>query len=212
MHIYAFGSVCRGDVIAGSDIDLLAIVEGFDSRFEPEAYSIYSYNRLRDLWQEGNPFAWHLSLESRLIFSSENNDFLKSLDTPSAYKNCKRDCHKFYSLFKEAKESITNGGNSRIFDLSTVFLSIRNIATCYSLEMTAKPDFSRNAALRLEQESLAITNESYDIFLRSRVLCTRGYGASISDQEFRMAISKLDEIEHGMGLLLIRVDSDERIQ
>ena len=57
MHIYAFGSVCRGDVLPSSDIDLLAITEGHDSRFDPNNYSIYSYNRIKELWQEGNPFA-----------------------------------------------------------------------------------------------------------------------------------------------------------
>lgn len=78
MHIYAFGSISRGDIQADSDVDLLAIVDGFDSRFSSDTYSIYSYSRLRDLWLEGNPFAWHLSLESKLVFSS--NNVIKSLD------------------------------------------------------------------------------------------------------------------------------------
>lgn len=35
MHIYAFGSICRGEVDASSDIDMLAIVNGHDARFRP---------------------------------------------------------------------------------------------------------------------------------------------------------------------------------
>lgn len=35
MHIYAFGSICRGEIDKNSDIDLLAIVDGFDARLWP---------------------------------------------------------------------------------------------------------------------------------------------------------------------------------
>mgnify|MGYP001267699198 FL=1 len=209
MHIYAFGSISRGDIQADSDVDLLAIVDGFDSRFSSDIYSIYSYNRLRDLWQEGNPFAWHLSLESRLIFSSNNDDYLKSLGSPSSYNNCARDCHRFYSLFREAIDSIAVRPNSKVFDLSTVFLSIRNIATCYSLGMTDQPVFSRNSALCLGKSSLAITSEAYDIFLRSRILCTRGYGTNITDREFQVAVSQFDKIDDWMALLTAQVKTDE---
>jgi len=77
MHIYAFGSVCRGEVSRDSDIDLLCIDEGTQAdRFDPELYSVYSYERIRELWSEGNPFAWHLWLESRLLFSSDAEDHL----------------------------------------------------------------------------------------------------------------------------------------
>ncbi|WET17143.1 hypothetical protein P2W49_10480 [Yersinia intermedia] len=39
---------------------MLAIVSGRDERFNPRDYSIYSYERINELWKEGNPFAWHL--------------------------------------------------------------------------------------------------------------------------------------------------------
>jgi hypothetical protein len=187
----------------------LAIVDGFDSRFSSDTYSIYSYSRLRDLWQEGNPFAWHLSLESRLVFSSNNEDYLKSLGLPSKYYDCARDCHKFYSLFREAIESIAVCHNSRVFDLSTVFLSIRNIATCYSLGKTDQPVFSRNSALSLGKSSLVIPNEAYDIFLRSRILCTRGYGLNITDREFQVAASQFETINDWMALLTAQAEINE---
>jgi hypothetical protein len=209
MHIYAFGSISRGDIQADSDVDLLAIVDGYDPRFSSDTYSIYSYSRLRDLWKEGNPFAWHLSLESRLVFSSNNEDYLKSLGLPSKYHNCARDCHKFYALFREAVESISSRPNSRVFDLSTVFLGIRNIATCYSLGKTDQPVFSRNSALRLGGSSLSITNKAYDIFLRSRILCTRGYGTNITDQEFQVAVSQFEAINDWMALLTTQAETDE---
>ena len=50
MHIYAFGSMCRGDISIGSDIDLLALVEKHDPRLDPGKFSIYSYKRIGELW------------------------------------------------------------------------------------------------------------------------------------------------------------------
>src|SRR5260370_33489855 len=99
MHIYAFGSVCRGEVSTGSDVDLLAIVENDESRFDLDVYSVYSYERIQDLWEEGNPFAWHLFLESRILFSGDAKDYLKALGSPNPYRHCIRDCEKFLALF-----------------------------------------------------------------------------------------------------------------
>jgi hypothetical protein len=35
MHLDAFGSICGGEVSSDSDVNLLAIVESQDSRFDP---------------------------------------------------------------------------------------------------------------------------------------------------------------------------------
>jgi hypothetical protein len=205
MHIYAFGSVCRGDLSLDSDIDLLAIVEGYDARFDPATYSIYSYKRIQALWLEGNPFAWHLSLEARLLFASDSHDFIRSLAAPAQYQNCVKDCNKFYELFCEAHRSALESRLSRIFDLSTMFLGIRNFATCFSLGFTAKPDFSRNSARHLDTDSIQIPEETYRILERSRILATRGYGAEISDEEAARAISCSDKATEWMSKLLEKI-------
>jgi hypothetical protein len=187
MHIYAFGSVCRGDVSPESDIDLLAIVEGHDARFSAEDYSIYSYERIREIWQEGNPFAWHLAIESKMLFASDKTDFLSSIGKPGPYRRCREDCEKFRALFEEATVSFTSHPDSKIFDLSMVFLAIRNFATCYSLGKMDKPDFSRSAALRLGDRSLTISADAYEVLQRSRILSTRGTGESVSAEEANLA-------------------------
>lgn len=202
MHIYAFGSVCRGDISLGSDIDLLAIVEGYDPRFDPDAFSIYSYERIRDLWREGNPFAWHLSLESRLLFSPDQHDYLKALGSPEPYKNCVRDCEKFFTVFHEGYASVLASSTSRVFDLSTVFLGIRNIATCFSLGVMKQPDFSRNSALRLGDNSIPLPNDPYHILERARILCTRGHGPNITDEEVDIAVRGLDRVDQWMNNLV----------
>ena len=202
MHIYAFGSICRGDMSLGSDVDLLAIVEAYDFRIDPDTFSIYSYRRIKELWQEGNPFAWHLFLEARLIFSSDQIDYLKSLESPKPYRNCVCDCEKFFSLFCEAYASIITGSNSKVFDLSTIFLSIRNVAACFSLGVTKQPDFSRNSALNLGVNSIPLPLNSYTVLERARILCTRGYGENLTNDEIDIALEKIIEIHDWMHNLV----------
>jgi len=209
MHIYAFGSVCRGDIDSSSDIDLLAIVNGFDHRFDPQLYSIYSRRRIGEIWAEGNPFAWHLSIESRLIFSSDGSDILSSMGQPNRYTACRQDCEKFRNLFLEAQSSIREDGRTMTFDLSTTFLAIRNFATCFSLGRLETPVFSRNAALLLSERSLPISAAAYSVFERARILCTRGYGPGVSKDEAHMAMGFLSTIEKWMNGLLLEICRDD---
>jgi hypothetical protein len=202
MHIYAFGSVCRGEILRSSDIDLLAIVDGYDERFDPQIYSIYSYRRASEIWLEGNPFAWHLYLESRPLFLSNGIDWLKELGRPSPYTKCEVDCTKFQRLFLSSKTALLNNGDSIIFDLSTVFLCMRNIATCYSLGMTDKPNFSRHSALMLGTRSVPISSEGYAIFERARILSTRGKGLDITEVEAKFALREFSVIETWIERLL----------
>lgn len=208
MHIYAFGSVCRGDILPNSDVDLLAIVGGYDSRFSPDDYSIYSYDRIEEIWQEGNPFAWHLASESRLIYSSDEEDFLRSLGKPRPYRNATRDCQKFYSLFKRAKESIETTTETQTFELSIIFLAIRNFATCFSLGYSPQADFSRRAALRIGAHSLDIDKNAFDILERSRILSTRGTGNLLTAQEVTIAAGQFPKIERWMSRLISEVSEN----
>lgn len=201
MEIYAFGSICRGEVVTSSDVDLLAIVEGHDSRFDSSDYSIYSYDRIKEIWNEGNPFSWHLYLESKPIFLSNDLDFLRSLGKPNPYLNGKNDCLKFKSIFDEARLSLEQNSSSQTLDLSTIFLAIRNFATCFSLAI-GKPDFSRNSAKRLGDKSIPIDDEIYSIYERSRILCTRGQGDALKTLEIEKGLQGLDVIENWMNELL----------
>lgn len=213
MHIYAFGSICRGEVDASSDIDMLAIVNGRDDRFNPKEYSIYSYARIHELWEQGNPFAWHLFLESKLIYSSDNADYLRSIGEPSAYKSGIADFKKFREIFLSAKESIEGSDLTETFDLSSVFLAIRNFSTCYSLHCFIKSDFSRNSARNLGVHSVPIDDSTYDLFQRARVLCTRGVGELLSSYEVGKAKMALKKIETWMNEIIGTIESDsyERI-
>jgi hypothetical protein len=205
MHIYAFGSICRGDVTSDSDVDLLAIVSGYDARFSQDDYSIYSYDRIKEIWADGNPFAWHLSLESKLLYSSDQLDFLVSLGEPRPYGAARRDCEKFRALFREARDSFISCTGSNVFDLSVVFLAIRNFAACYSLGVLDKPDFSRHSAIRLGPYSLSLSRDAYEVLERARVLCTRAVGTCIMDEDADIAAGQFSHIEEWMNKLLMGI-------
>lgn len=184
-HFYAFGSLCRGEADFSSDVDLLACISEEQPQIDSKKFSIYTYSRLQELWDEGNPFAWHLHLESKLIFSSDGSDFLSDLGKPSKYTMISEDCTKFYKLFLESYQSLIQYDNNAVFNLSCMFLAVRNFATCYSFH-TEKPIFSRKSPLLIDPK-LPITNEIFDIFVRSRILSTRGYGSPISKENVNTA-------------------------
>jgi hypothetical protein len=198
MHIYAFGSICRGDIDLASDVDLLAIVEGHNDQLTQSIFSIYSYGRLSELWREGNPFAWHLALESRIVHSSDGADFLKNLGLPNAYSNGNRDCDRFLNLFEDACLSLASSKAAEVFDFSTIFLSVRNFASCYSLEFRKTADFSRHSALNLGNQSIPIDLRQYRVLERARILCTRGFGEGLSETDIALARGSLITIREWM--------------
>jgi hypothetical protein len=213
MHLYAFGSVCRGEIDRDSDIDLLALVSGHDDRLDSAKYSIYSYNKMKTMWHKGNPFAWHLSLESRLLYSEDDRNFLESLGQPAPYSTCLPDCQKFYGVYLEAFSSLDGDMCSTVFDLSSLFLSVRNIATCFALGVLGQTLFSRHAALRLPSEfKLPISADCYRILERSRILCTRSIGIDIRTEELQLVRSECELINRWMKTLTKKAEDHDRIQ
>lgn len=199
MHIYAFGSVCRGDISVESDIDLLALVKGRDERLDPDKFSIYSYDRITELWGEGNAFAWHLALESKIIFSEDGSDFIRQLGMPSTYGSAGKDCKRFQEIFDSAFSSIKEGTPSIVFELSTIFLAIRNMATCYSLVKHPVPTFGRDSARRLGDKSIPLSESAYSILMRARILSTRGLGDDIADIDMSKLMDELIVCRHWMN-------------
>lgn len=91
------------------------------------------------------------------------------------------------------------------------FLAVRNFATCYSLG-TGTPDFSRHSALHLGANSLLISSDVFGVLERARLLCTRGVGEMISQDEAASVTLALGQIESWMRILLITVAIHEQFQ
>ena len=205
MHIYAFGSVCRGEIDIDSDIDLLAIVDRDDSRFNSDIYSIYSYKRIAELWVEGNPFAWHLATESRMIYASDKKNYIEKLGLPSEYQRFREDCLKFFNLYCKAIDSIQSGGNSIVFEMSTIFLALRNFATCFLLGKRKVRNFSRRSALQMGERSVNLSENTYELLERSRILSIRGSGKMVQRKEVESSIDEIKSIRTWMEGLLMEV-------
>lgn len=204
MEIYAFGSISRGEIDELSDIDLLIIKNKGEvlENIDKEQFSIYTYERINEIWKEGNPFAWHLFSESKCIFSKDQNPFIKTLGKPNKYNNLKNDLDKFYNLFQTSKNSILTQGHSVDFDLSMIFLSIRNFASYFALGCLNKLEFSRNSALKIDTFSIDINQYVYKKLMDSRILSTRGLGNNISSDDLNIIISELPKIELWFSKLL----------
>lgn len=176
-YLYIFGSYVRGEFDNLSDVDMLLISsEDLTRSIDLNKFSLYKPDRVIDLFREGNPFAWHLYFESKLVFSYDGKDFLKELGKPCEYKNMRNDLVKFQNLFDNAKKSLLLDNSSVVFDLGTIFLSIRNFATCFSLGHFKEPNFSRDSCLKLNSFSLDIAQDNYDLMKKCRILSTRGIG------------------------------------
>lgn len=205
-HFYAFGSICRGEVDRSSDVDLLACVSGPNSDkadIDTAKFSVYQHDRLRELWAEGNPFAWHLHLESRLLFASDGVDFIAGLGAPAIYKAGAQDCAKFATLFRESLQPLVETRVSSTFNLSCMFLATRNFATCYSL-WQGQPVFSRRSPLMIAP-SLKVDATAFEVLSRARVLSTRGYGDPLTDEDVMLATEAAPAIQAWMAPLLAEV-------
>jgi len=202
MHVYAFGSVCRGEIDQGSDIDVLALVEGFEPGLDPAVFSIYSYVRISELWDQGNPFAWHLAKESRLVYSSDGEHYLRGLGVPKDYRNALTDCTKFRDLYAQARSSLESEIASPVFELSAIFLAIRNFATCYALGYLDMFEFSRSSARRLGDKSLMISDDTFSILERARILSTRGHGEMICEPEITQVLAEAQTVSDWMQTLM----------
>lgn len=190
MHIYVFGSLCRGELDLKSDVDIL-IISDDQAYLEYNDYSVYSYNKVRELWIKGNPFAWHLYLESKLVFSNDGCDFLRSLGEPNKYSDIKNDFYKFKEIYECSIRELSVNYNN-VFNLSCIFLSIRNIATCYSLYL-GKPIFSRLSMIKISLP-LDVPVKVIEILEKCRILSTRGVGDNLTELEFEMVVEHLDSI------------------
>lgn len=204
MEIYAFGSIVRGEIDEFSDVDLLILKDLGEKipEIDKERFSIYTYQRMGQLWEEGNPFSWHLFSESKCLFSEKSIPFLKSIGKPKPYSNLINDLNKFHKLFLDSKHSIESNNNSVDFDLSMIFLAIRNFASCFSLGFLKIEEFSRDTALKIGQYSIQINLTTYNRLKASRILATRGIGERITETELKEIANEFASIEKWFNKLL----------
>ncbi|WP_343558992.1 nucleotidyltransferase domain-containing protein [Sphingobacterium sp.] len=197
MEIYIFGSLVRGDIDNYSDVDIL-ILKRKNERLKDlniQNYSIYNEERILQIWEEGNPFAWHLFLESKCIFKTSELSFFEKIGEPKSYIGYLHDLEKFYNLYLESVSSLTHNNLCTDFDASMIFLAVRNFASCFSLGKLKVPIFSRDSALQIEKFSLNIDINIYNNLRKSRILATRGIGQPLDVKETKEIAKVLPQID-----------------
>ncbi|HHF3850539.1 TPA: hypothetical protein ACUME1_001698, partial [Haemophilus influenzae] len=83
--------------------------------------------------------------------------------------------------------------SNSVFNLSCIFLAIRNISTCYSLYL-GKAVFSRRAMLKITP-SINIPMYVIETLEKCRILSTRGVGDDLNKLELENVISHIDSID-----------------
>lgn len=200
-NIYVFGSVVRGEIDQYSDVDLLLITDEKIEDIDPNKYSIYTPQRIQEMYKEGNPFAWHLHYESKLVYTDHIN-FLEDLKSPEPYKNGKEDLIKFQKLFVDSLKSIEEDQFSLTFDLAMIFLAIRNFATCYSLSKMERPVFSRNSFERIGNKSLIIDERVKKLLMLARISSTRGINTYISNEDLELVFLEVKKMKSWFNQIL----------
>ena len=98
---------------------------------------------------------------------------------PNNYKNITIDFEKFKTIYIESVNNFMKGKNI-VFNLSCIFLALRNISTCYSLACN-KPIFSRRSPLLIDHP-IQIEKSIFHILESARILSTRGIGERINQE------------------------------
>jgi hypothetical protein len=177
-EIYVFGSAVRGEVSPTSDIDILVLPFTSDRSIFPTGWSIYSPELIKEYFQKGRLFAWHLHLEAQCIFTPNETSFLDDLGKPAPYSTMFNDIVELEHLLIDAIDEIESGTNSLIYELGIAYTAVRDIAMSASWAFLGAPCFSKRAPYELPV-ACPLPLTVYEGAMLARHSSTRGVDVSI---------------------------------
>jgi hypothetical protein len=172
-EIYVFGSLCRGDISATSDVDVLVIPFGRNKSEFPREWSIYSPELLAEYFRKGRLFAWHLHLEAKCVFSPHEIAFLERLGPPAPYSTITDDIDELAILLQEALDELAAGTKNVIYELGIAYTAIRDLAMSASWSLLDAPCFAADAPFRLPL-AFPLSRFTFDQIRLARHASTRG--------------------------------------
>lgn len=202
-----FGSVARGDADSKSDLDILAVLRDNNSLPEDQVTNLirkscrrkaniswYSYKRIRELYEEGHLFAWHIFQESRKISSTKEADTIDQLGMPSKYLSARDDISSLISILSSIRNAIIKCERNIIYEAGLIYVCARNIALPASSINTMKLDFSRYSPYNLDIEScrFPLPRRDYDLLIQARHASMRG--GSPPQMKVRDSLGQQNEI------------------
>lgn len=208
--IYAFGSVVSGEFDEGSDTDILAIESPFDENRYPSDWSVYSRDRIKELYSRGTLFAWHLHLEAVPIFSSASGGFLESIDPPAPYSEAKQEIQLLLTIAKTALAELASDTPSSIYELGILGVAIRDIGMAASHILNGNFCFSKFAPFLLRSAALPMNRDDYFFLIKCRRATTRGYHVNYDDERCRKIMETSPSIFEWGDKVLTQVGKGER--
>lgn len=185
---YIFGSVGRAQQDQLSDLDVLAVVrngsgkvaEHVVSKFVPTDFSSlklsiswYGADRLREMFRNGELFAWHLHNETIPLFDPAG--FLSTLGAPAAYKECLADVTSFQKVLAGIPGQVMLNQCNATYEAGLIYVCLRNIAMAASWVLCEKPDFSRYSAFNLRGvPPCPISVQEFECAMHCRMAGQRG--------------------------------------
>lgn len=189
--IYIFGSTVRGEVEKDSDIDVLVIPSSETERESfPNSWSVYSQNTIRNYFEQGRLFAWHLYLEAKCVYSSEENSFMANLGTPKSYITFDEDIANLEILLEEALVELQKNSPNLIYELGIIYTALRDIAMVASSRLLKKPNFSRNSPYKLPI-TFPIPMDIYQGMMQARLISTRDMTCTVDFEKLRNIVISL---------------------
>jgi predicted nucleotidyltransferase len=199
-ELYIFGSICRGEISPTSDVDVLVVPFVDDRSCFPSNWSIYTPELLREYYSQGRLFAWHLHLEARNIFTSNDRPYLSVLGEPAPYSTMRRDINDLEELLQESVNELRNGTKSEVYELGIAYTAIRDIAMSASWAMLGVPCFSSDAPYRLPNPP-PLQIGTYRQAMLARHSSTRGAEIPV---ELEMAVKEIVNAPFGRWINSLR--------
>lgn len=195
ISIYLFGSYSRNEQKTDSDIDFLLITKTSDdykhiqdfldaNKLSARDVSIYTYDKLKEYFQQGHLFAWHLFLEAKKL---NGPNTLQLLGPPSEYKDFESDSIQILELIESSLKVLSkkDPSTSLNYEAGLVYLSLRNFSHFFSAFYLKNYCFSRFSPFQLDRYSISeITLMDYEILMKARFSSIRGHTPNLIQREW----------------------------